>query len=244
MKKIFFLILTCISIFTFLGCASNSVIDVKQMESIAIIQMSVNDEVTMLGNMEDGGGIFTKYLTMRNDDINPISTLKLGALAEASLYIALEKYPEFLDKQTVTSVRAYEKQEPSVYKKMYARPIEGYKLYSENDKQKNAYILDELNAKYGMFVRFYFNKTNFSNDIDNKYGDMHAAVGMEVIIKDIKGKTYYEKFFENITDDYTHVSSGTLNELEKEAMAKLFPSAINAVIAEFMKDFVEAGSIN
>lgn len=218
------------------SCATTAkIVDTKTIEPIAIINMYTNAEVTMLDDLTDGSGILTKYINMANDDTNPISTLKLGAIAEAKILAGLENNPAFLPKQVVTSVKAYQKQQPSAFKKMsLARSLEGYKFFAETDKQKNAYILKELNAKYGMFIKLLFNKTIPSKTEDANIGDAYAVFSMEVTIKNVDSKTVYRNFFDCTSEKTVFLSSDSLSDEEREDFAELFPAIIDTAVDNFL----------
>lgn len=242
MKKFAYIVLL-FSLFAFIGCASTKNVDLSKVSPIAIITIKTNPEVTMYEDPNDGSGFLTKYIYLRDDESNPISTARLGNIAEAKLLAKLKDNNAFLPKQVVTSVKAYVKQKPSVFKGVNNRVVEGYKFFSENDTQRNGYILKELNAKTGLFITFLFNKTNFNDDREIKNGDMHACVTMNVSLRDIKGKKIYENYFTSISEDIVTVGSNRLEPHEKEEFSKLFLPQMDIVIDEFINNFLGGNNL-
>lgn len=240
-KFVFVLLSICVCFF--IGCASTN-IDVNKVSPIAIITMRTNPEVTMFEDANDGSGFLTKYINLRDDSNNPMSTLTLGINAEAKLLAKLKDSPSFLPKQVVTSVRAYVKQKPSIFKGLNNRIIDGYKFFSETDTQRNAYILKELNAKSSMFVTFIFNKANFNSDTEIKFGDMHACVTMNVNMRNLNGKKIYDKQFQAISEQTVSINSNTLTFEEKEEFSQLFYPEMDRVIDEFIADFLGQNPTN
>ncbi len=239
MKKSFIFILITITLLIFIGCASTPEnFKIEEYGPISIIEMYTNSQVSIYEDYDDTSGFISKYIDKIRDSEKPLSTMRLGQLAEAKFLDAIEGNKAFLSKEETTNVRAYVKQEKSgIRNNNQARVLEGYKLFNENDSQKVAYILKELNAKTAMWIDFEFNKIipdQIERDI--RWGDVHALVTMKVQLKNIKGKTLYKKEFQGISSGFTHATSGSMKEEEQIAFAELFPDVIDEVILKFLED--------
>ncbi len=237
MKKSLFLISLAVLIIT--GCASApEVFNIEEYGPVSIIEMYTNSQVSIYEDYDDTSGFISKYIEKIRDEEKPLSTMRLGKLAEAKFLDAIEGNKTFLSKEETTNVRAYVKQEKSSIKNHnQARLIEGYKLFNENDSQKVSYILKELNAKTAMWIDFEFNKI-IPDQIEKeiRWGDIHALVTMKVQLKDIKGKLLYKKEYQASSTSYTHATSSNMKYEEQVEFAELFPDVIDEVILQFLED--------
>lgn len=237
MKKTFLLLIIALALLT--SCASTSkVFNIDEYGPVSIIEMYTNSQVSIYEDYDDVSGFITKYIEKIKDEEKPLSTMRLGKLAEAKFLDAIEGSKTFLSKEETTNVRAYVKQEKSGIKNHnQARVIEGYKLFNENDTQKVAYILKELNAKAAMWIDFEFNKIlpdQIERDI--RWGDVQALVTMKVQIKDVKGKVLYKKEHQAVSSARTKASSSSMKYEEQLELAELFPDIIDEVILSFLED--------
>jgi hypothetical protein len=219
-----------------MGCVSSGKAIVEQKDPIALVSVISNRDINWKGEEPTNPNVFSIFgnrVLQDDPDMTLVSyTDELINTAEMLFRNAINASPiiNLAEKETVLSSRAYREartNEPARNTKVIPA---NFRFVNSRDKNFPTALVGETGISRVMFIEFDFTKSMRSG-IGKISGEGRAEVDMNVLIKDSKGKTLYNKVFSSWSMNTIKVTGGAYSQT---GLMELFEEAINNACNDFL----------
>lgn len=220
-----------------MGCATApQVFKPADIAPVGLITVTASNDINWYGEQKQMGGILGNIISQKISDSTGENGMAILPVAEKAVRDALQaKNVEVIDPTKIQGSDAYlGAKEDLLTKTSGLVTPTGYRFVSSNDSGMMKKLATSTGLKTGLNVSFVFNKM-ISTGVE-KNGVAKAAVTMNVVMVDVKGKAVLQKsYFGTSTGTFTIVAG----VYKPDQLMALFPEAITAACDKFAATFAQ-----